>query len=1020
MSQAGAGKIAKHLWMAVALTALLGPMTQRATAADSVATELQRDFTGKVQPFLTKYCGSCHGADKQEGKLDLSAFSDLDKAVDGHRTWGTVLRRLETAEMPPEEATRQPTADERKVIAEWIRGLRKYAAQRNAGDPGKVPARRLSNAEYDYTIRDLTGVDIRPTRDFPVDPANEAGFDNSGESLAMSPALLKKYLGAARLVSDHLVLKPEGFDFAEHPAVTDTDRDKYCVRRIVAFYQRQPTDYADYFQAAWRYRHRAALGRPNATLDDIAGEAKVSPRYLPRIWSALEDPAEFGPLAKLQKMWRDLPAPSESADAVRAGCEAMRDFVGTQRQKTASKYANLIVRGVQAGSQTMVMWKNLQYATHRRNCNHELLQVEGTVKPVEPAPPPPPDAAARNRGRGPVNKPIEPDADLTIPVDEAERARHVAAFDRFCDVFPDAFFILQRGREYVDRQEPNEAKGRFLSAGFHSMMGYFRDDIPLCELILDDQDRQELDELWRELDFIALAPIRQHSGFLWFEKAESRFMLSAEFDPFRAEDKDAGSETKIRQMAKLYLAKAEANGGSEVALQAISDHFERINAAIRWVEQARAAAEPSHLTALETFAERAFRRPLSAGERDELLTFYRAVRAEDGLSHEEAIRESIVRILMSPRFCYRIDAALAPLPNESKGAIQPLSGYSLASRLSYFLWSSLPDRELLDLAASGELSRPETLVAHARRMLKDEKIRGLAAEFGGNWLDIRRFEEHNSVDRERFPMFTSELRQAMFEEPLHFFVDLVQRDGSVLEFVHGEHTFVNPVLAKHYGMPAPVGGPTDWVRIDDARVYERGGLLPMAVFLTKNSPGLRTSPVKRGYWVVRRLLGEEIPPPPPNVPELPNDESKSGDLTLRELLEKHREHKSCAACHERFDSFGLVFEGFGPVGERRVNDLAGRPVDTRASFPGGGSGTGVAGLREFIRGSRQDDFLDNLCRKMLAYALGRTLIPSDDQAIAEMRSRLSMNGYRFGSLIESIVTSPQFSTRRGSDPVTKD
>jgi hypothetical protein len=303
--------------------------------------------------------------------------------------------------------------------------------------------------------------------------------------------------------------------------------------------------------------------------------------------------------------------------------------------------------------------------------------------------------------------------------------------------------------------------------------------------------------------------------------------------------------------------------------------------------------------------------------------------------------------------------------------------------------------------------------------MKDDRARRLATEFGGNWLDFRRFEEHNSVDRERFQSSTSELRQAMFEEPIRFFVDVVRNDRPVLEFLHAGHTFVNPVLARHYGMPEPAGDGDTWVRIVDARRYERGGLLSMAAFLTKNSPGLRTSPVKRGYWVVRRLLGEEIPPPPPDVPELPADE-KTGEFSLREMLAKHREHKSCSACHERFDSFGLVFEGFGPIGERRENDLAGRPVDTRASFPDGGQGTGVEGLRTFLRQGRQADFLDNLCRKMLAYALGRTLIPSDDATIAEMRSRLTMNDYRIGSLVESIIASPQFTNRRGPDSPTQD
>ena len=171
----------------------------------------------------------------------------------------------------------------------------------------------------------------------------------------------------------------------------------------------------------------------------------------------------------------------------------------------------------------------------------------------------------------------------------------------------------------------------------------------------------------------------------------------------------------------------------------------------------------------------------------------------------------------------------------------------------------MPDDELLAHAAAGDLHQPEVLVAQARRMLRDDRVRGLATEFAGNWLEFRRFEEHNGVDRERFASFTNELRQAMYEEPIRFFVDLVRRDRSVLELLDADHTFVNPILAKHYGIPLNGTGPDEWVRVDDVRRYGRGGLLPMSVFLTANAPGLRTSPVKRGYWVVRRMLGEHDP-----------------------------------------------------------------------------------------------------------------------------------------------------------------
>src|SRR5262249_39444987 len=373
-----------------------------------------------------------------------------------------------------------------------------------------------------------------------------------------------------------------------------------------------------------------------------------------------------------------------------------------------------------------------------------------------------------------------------------------------------------------------------------------------------------------------------------------------------------------------------------------------------------------------------------------------------------------------PSAGYRLD-----LPQPGAGNL-PLPDVALASRLSYFLWSSMPDEDLMARATAGDLHEPKVLIAQTRRMLRDPRVRGLAEQFAGNWLEFRRFDESNTVDRGRFPTFTNELRQAMAEEPIRFFTHVVTQNRSVLEFVESDYTFVNPVLAKHYGIPlsrlAPASGERGrgegadpWVKVEDAHRYGRGGLLPMAVFLTKNSPGLRTSPVKRGYWVVRRMLGEHIPAPPPEVPELPKAEATLGEQTLPQLLVKHREHAACASCHQRFDSLGLAFEAYGPIGERRTRDLGGRPVETKAAYPDGSERTGLDGLRSYLTEKRRDEFVDNLCRKLFAFALGRSLAPSDKPTIEKMRERLAKDGNRFESLVQSIVTSPQFLNKRGGD-----
>lgn len=994
-------------------TVLLLSLTPGVFAAGPTDADLDRRFTQTVRPFVNQYCKGCHSGQTPAAQLDLTSFTDTKSVLQDFAHWTLLLERLHAQEMPP-KGTPQPPAERREQVIDWIKTVRANELRRTAGDPGLVLARRLSNAEYNYTIRDLTGVDVKPTREFPADPANQSGFDNSGESLSMSPSLLNKYLQAAKEVADHMVLRPDGIFFAPHPMLVETDREKYAVDRILDFYARQPTDFADYFRASWRYKHRAILGEPKATLASIGAEMKLSPKYLPMVWQMLEETKEeVGPGAKLQSMWRELPVPkSNQRDLARDGCVRMRDFVVRIRRHTAKLMfppTPMGIRGGGGGGIVFYMWKNRMVAATHRDFDRSSLRVEG--EPLEDLVPTrgptfgAHEVALFKVAAAAYVKERQEDPDLLVPV--GQRARYEAAMQRFSSVFPDKFYLRERGRFYP--VDVDTDKGRYLSAGLHNMMGYFRDDTALNELILDDKAKKEIDTLWQEFEYIS-----DFTRRTYVQSSSGAVAFRQQVGAVQSGYVDLASESAIHASRDLTIQRVGAANSPDI-LKAIRDHYDGMNAAIRWAERARLEAEPRHLDALLKFAARAYRRPLAQVDRDDIRAYYRELREKSGMSHEDAIRASIVSLLVSPDFCYRVDlGAAAPGQVMKAGATRPLSAYALSSRLSYFLWSSMPDEELLAHAAAGDLTKPAVLIGQVRRMLKDDRARGLASEFAGNWLDFRRFENHNAVDRERFPVFTNQLREAMFEEPIHFLTDLLRNDRSVLDLLYGNYTFVNPLLSKHYGMPAVEGGDDKWTRVDNARSYDRGGLLPMSVFLTQNAPGLRTSPVKRGYWVARRVLGEVIPPPPPTVPELPRDESKS-DLAVRDLLAKHRENAACAGCHARFDSFGLSFEGYGPVGERRSKDLAGRAVDTRATFPGGEQGSGLEGLQTYIRAHREKDFLNNLSGKMLVYALGRSPVLSDEPLLERARAKLAENGYRISALIETIVTSPQFLNRRDPD-----
>ncbi len=526
--------------------------------------------------------------------------------------------------------------------------------------------------------------------------------------------------------------------------------------------------------------------------------------------------------------------------------------------------------------------------------------------------------------------------------------------------------------------------------------------------MLSEEEKRNLDRLWDELYFSTKIYDKMLHGFVFFEREERGFLKHPDFNSIREEDPDLGKEENLRRFEQIYLKRSNVKvTGAELENHPIHVFFEDIRQGLKRRAEQLKQAEPAYIRDLQDFARAAYRRPLTAEENKKLLEFYRSVAAQDEYGIEQAVRASIVRTLVSPHFCYRVE-----LPPDGK-TIQPVADLALASRLSYFLWSSMPDKELLDLAARGELRKESTLRAQVRRMLKDPKVSGFALEFFGQWLQYGDFLKSESVNREVFPEFDETLKQAMFEEPTRFATGLIQNDRSVLELLRSDDTYVNKRLASHYGLPFRGPVATDWERATGLLTQGRGGFPGMAVFLTKNSQPARTSPVKRGFWVVHKLLGEHIPAPPPNVPVLPAKETDTNGKSIRELLALHTENMSCARCHQRFDPVGLSMEGFDAIGKGRTKDRAGRASDNLVRLPTGESAHGIPEFTNYLVAERKQEFTNTMCRKLLGFALGRSLELSDRSLVEKMQADLQKNDYRFMSLFETVVLSPQFRTQRG-------
>ncbi|MSU34581.1 MAG: DUF1592 domain-containing protein [Pedosphaera sp.] len=407
---------------------------------------------------------------------------------------------------------------------------------------------------------------------------------------------------------------------------------------------------------------------------------------------------------------------------------------------------------------------------------------------------------------------------------------------------------------------------------------------------------------------------------------------------------------------------------------------------------------------LERFTSRAFRRPATRGEVDRLLGLYKQAR-ENQENFESGIKLACNAVLVSPHFLFR--GELQPEPDNPL-SVHRVGEYALASRLSYFLWSTMPDSELTNLAKQGRLR--SNLASQVSRMLSHPKSSALVDNFASQWLNLRLL-DIAAPDRKKFPSYDNRLRDAMREETERFLRHVVQANRPVTELIDADYTFVNQSLAEHYGIKGVTGN--DFVRVS-LKNTPRGGLLTHGSLLTLTSNPTRTSPVKRGKYVLDNLLGTPPLPPPPNVPELKAGEELTG--TLRQKMEQHRDNVLCASCHARMDPIGFAFENFDAIG--RWRDLDGKdPIDPAGVLVSGEKFAGPEGLKRILAGSRRADFLHCVTEKLLTYSLGRGLEYYDQPAVKKILARMEKQGVTFASLAQSIVESVPFQYRRGDgDP----
>lgn len=1061
-------------------------------------------FQDKILPFLNTYCLECHNEKKKNGELDLKRFTSASKMLEDFRQWEHVVTFVKKEEMPPAKST-QPTAARR---AEFITTLEKVLlaeAGKLAGDPGVVPPRRLTNAEYDYSIHDLTGHDIRPAKTFPIDPASGEGFNNTGEALTMSPNLFKKYYAAAEFVADHALITNQQLRFAPHPVVTFADRQKYFEQEIIRFYERHAVDYEQYLSTLWQYQHRPA-DQQELGLNQVAVNAKLSERYLKALWELLRgNTNNEGPVAWLRQRWNALPTPTKDNKADQQAA-IRRLAVDIQRLSKQLCPPEIPAIGANAGNGPIDHLARRRKMAETRdtydntNAKKQPLTLEYKIVPDQQAiqlvielanvadvpaegvvllngsfstnsettdgkrkwslraivTDHAADVAAKLAfGMHPNGAKLDADTfalkaptrlEITIPAKAfAFKAKGTVTFTldskldattqtvtmlRLFDRLPTKDEPTERAIRLIDPKHPAAGKlesssaafcrlfpSRFfyvdstrgLSAGFHLIEGFFRDDQPLCRTVLNDAERKQLDNLWDELALSTGIWEKLIRGFVFFERSERNFLKHPDFDAFKEEDPNLATEEMLVQFKEAYLKRSNVKlTGTELAQHPISIFFDDIRRGVRQRTETLKQITPHMPAELLKFAAKAYGRDLTTTEQEKLIGFYNRVAKDPEHGVEAAVRASIIRVLVSPAFCMRF------VPTPAGNTVAPLPDLALAARLSHLIHGSVPDAELVMLAKAGKLNDPEVLKGQVKRLLQDPKAERFTREFFGQWLGYREFLSQEAVNRQTFPAFDDALKQAMFEEPTRFITHLIKTNQPITKILDSDVTMVNQKLAQHYGLPFQTTG-GDWQLATGLHQQGRAGVLGMAVFLTKNSQPQRTSPVKRGFWVVNHLLGEHIPPPPPDVAVLPAKETDTNGKTIRQLLKLHVEDTNCARCHQRFDSFGLAMEGFDPIGKKRAKDLAGRPIDNIVALPTGKEARGLPEFGDYLAKHRKAELTKTLCYKFLGYSLGRSLQLSDQPLLEKMQAELAKNNDHLSILFELVVLSPQFRNQRCLD-----
>ncbi len=943
-----------------------------ALAARAAEPEKLIAFEREVVPLLEKYCYECHGDGAHKAGLALDDYANAAQVRAARQKWEAVLHNVSRHEMPQDEGGPMPTDAERDVISRFVE-QELFKLDPAHPDPGRVVLRRLNRAEYNATIRDLVGVDFKPSNDFPPDDSGY-GFDNIGAVLSLPPVLLEKYLAAADKILDSAIV---------------TDPIKSEVRRI-------PASLSEIGFNAIGDRGDGWVHLISLEEDDAAVELNLpAGDYIFRVhaYATRDGGALKGQGSETPLVFTKDPGPTKLALMLNEAF--VQDFTIGTDEANPQVYETRV--GVPAGRQRF----RASVARKRGGPENETFMLNGRLGQQQPGivfvkwlevEGPLPAATRRYRAD---KLQVSGEGSFTAGGERVLKGNGEVAVSVN---IPRETEVILRAQGYAQQAGEETARMEFRVDG--RPLKTFEVLAPATMLPISKQ---------RVFSLSLLVP-RPYVYELRTKLSPGPHRFAAAFvNDFAA----PSAENPNLRDRNLIIQHLEVSNLAEPVITPEKpgpiDHlFAAASAPVD--ESAKAQAM------VKQFSRRAWRRPVEPREIDRLMKLY-ALSRGNGDSFEAGVKLALKAVLVSPHFLFLGEnsatspAASAAGPAIATFAVKPLDEFALAARLSYFVWSSMPDDELLELAGRGQLRAQ--LPAQVRRLLASPKAHALVENFAGQWLQIRSLETF-APDKKLFPEFDPVLRGAMQRETEMFFEHVMREDRSVFDFLTGDYTFVNARLAKLYGIPGITGD--DFQKISLAGTSRRG-VLTHASVLTLTSNPTRTSPVKRGKWVLENLLGTPPPPPPPNIPEL-DDKSRHLAGTLRQQMEQHRANATCASCHARMDPIGFGLENFNAIGAWRDQD-GDSAVDAAGQLASGDQFANAAELTTLLAQKRRWEFVHCLADRMLTYGLGRGTEYYDRPALDQIAQRLEQGGDKFSALILAVAESFPFQNERDETQVER-